>query len=90
MILCVDFDGTCVTHEYPKIGLDIGAGPVLKYFSDRGNQIILHTMRGDDKQLPLFSFTATPLGQAKLWFASKNITLFGTNDNPSQHSCANS
>jgi hypothetical protein len=29
-IIAVDFDGTCVTHEYPSIGKDIGAvlGPV--------------------------------------------------------------
>ena len=25
MIIAIDFDGTCVTHEYPKIGKDIGA-----------------------------------------------------------------
>lgn len=30
MILGLDFDGTCVTHEFPKIGKDIGAIPVLK------------------------------------------------------------
>jgi hypothetical protein len=29
-VVGVDFDGTCVTHEYPKIGRDIGAVPVLK------------------------------------------------------------
>ena len=30
MIIAVDFDGTVVTHEYPRIGNDIGAVPVLK------------------------------------------------------------
>lgn len=25
MIIAVDFDGTCVTHEFPKVGKDIGA-----------------------------------------------------------------
>ncbi len=25
MIIAIDFDGTCVTHMYPKIGRDIGA-----------------------------------------------------------------
>ena len=29
-IIAVDFDGTCVTHEYPKVGRDIGAAAVLK------------------------------------------------------------
>jgi hypothetical protein len=30
MDICIDFDGTCVTHEFPNIGKDIGAIPVLK------------------------------------------------------------
>ena len=30
MYICIDFDGTCVTHEFPSIGKDIGAIPVLK------------------------------------------------------------
>lgn len=30
MIIAVDFDGTCVTHEFPRVGKDIGAVPVLK------------------------------------------------------------
>ena len=28
--IAIDFDGTVVTHEYPKVGRDIGAVPVLK------------------------------------------------------------
>ena len=30
MEICIDFDGTCVTHEFPKVGKDIGAVSVLK------------------------------------------------------------
>jgi hypothetical protein len=30
MIIAVDFDGTCVTHDFPHVGKDIGAVPVLK------------------------------------------------------------
>jgi len=29
MEICIDFDGTCVTHEFPKVGKDIGAVPVF-------------------------------------------------------------
>jgi len=29
MIIAIDFDGTCVTHDYPAIGKDIGAIRVL-------------------------------------------------------------
>jgi predicted mannosyl-3-phosphoglycerate phosphatase (HAD superfamily) len=45
MIIAVDFDGTCVTHEYPRIGRDIGAAPVLKRLTDAGHKLILWTMR---------------------------------------------
>lgn len=30
MIIAVDFDGTCVTHEFPRVGAEIGAAEVLK------------------------------------------------------------
>ena len=30
MVIGIDFDGTCVTHEFPFVGIDIGAVPVLK------------------------------------------------------------
>lgn len=45
MVIAVDFDGTCVTHEFPKIGKDIGAIPVLRKLVEKGHQIILYTMR---------------------------------------------
>ena len=37
MILAVDFDGTCVTHEFPEVGRDIGAVPVLKELVEKGH-----------------------------------------------------
>jgi len=40
MDIAIDFDGTCVTHEYPNIGKDIGAVPVLKRLMESGNQIL--------------------------------------------------
>lgn len=45
MIIAVDFDGTCVTHEFPRVGVEIGAAEVLKELTDKGHQIILFTMR---------------------------------------------
>lgn len=48
MVITVDFDGTCVTHEFPKVGHDIGAVPVLKQLVEKGHHIILRTMRCDD------------------------------------------
>lgn len=73
MYIAVDFDGTCVTHEYPNIGKDIGAVPVLKKLSDSGHKLILNTMRsGDD------------LSDAVKWFEENEISLYGINNNPSQ------
>ena len=45
--IVVDFDGTCVSHEFPKVGYDIGAAPVLKELVSNGHRLILFTMRSD-------------------------------------------
>jgi hypothetical protein len=73
MIIAVDFDGTCCTHEYPKIGRYIGAEPVLKALVDAGHQLILYTMRSGYK-----------LEDAVNWFKQRDIPLLGANENPEQ------
>lgn len=73
MIIAVDFDGTCVTHDYPNIGKDIGAVPVLKELVENGHKIILYTMRCDKE-----------LKEAVQWFESNDIPLFGINENLTQ------
>lgn len=73
MYIAVDFDGTCVTHEYPNIGKDIGAVPVLKKLADSGYKIILNTMRSGQE-----------LEDAVGWFKNNEITLFAANENPTQ------
>lgn len=75
MYIAVDFDGTCVTHEYPNIGKDIGAVPVLKKLADRGYKIILNTMRSGKE-----------LSDAVKWFEENEISLYGINNNPTQKS----
>jgi hypothetical protein len=74
LIIAVDFDGTCVTHEYPSMGKEIGAPEVLKQLVDRGHKLILFTMRDGE-----------PLQEAVDWFKSHSIPLFGINKNPQQH-----
>ena len=74
MVICIDFDGTCVTHKYPAIGDDVGAIPVLNALVDAGHQLILYTMRSDDK-----------LAAAVDWFVKNDIPLYGINQNPTQH-----
>ena len=75
MYIAVDFDGTCVTHEYPKVGKDIGAVPVLKKLTDSGHKLILNTMRAGKE-----------LAAAIKWFIDNDIPLFGANENPTQKS----
>ena len=75
MYIAVDFDGTCVTHEYPRVGKDIGAVPVLKMFIEAGHKLILNTMRSGKE-----------LEDAVQWFEDNNIPLYGANENPTQKS----
>jgi len=89
MIIAVDFDGTCVTHEYPNVGKDIGAAPVLRRLVEQDHRIILWTMRGGTG----IANPAEPdksnehdLQDAIDWFADNDIELFGVNENPTQHS----
>lgn len=75
MVIAVDFDGTVVTHEYPKVGDDIGAVAVLKLLTYAGHKLILYTMRSGKE-----------LEEAKKWFEDRHIRLYGVNENPAQKS----
>lgn len=79
MTLCVDFDGTCVTHDYPRVGKDIGAVPVLKRLVKEGHQLILWTMRSGKE-----------LNDAIKWFKDNDIELYGIQENPTQKSWTSS
>jgi len=79
MIIAVDFDGTCTTHEYPAMGKDIGAETVLKRLSAAGHLLILWTMRSDSY-----------LEDAVQWFKVRGIPLYGINSNPTQKEWTNS
>lgn len=90
MIIAIDFDGTCVTHDFPKVGKDIGAAPVLKELIKNGHQLVLYTMRsdivsptGDDNELHLES--GNYLTDAVNWFKENEIELYGIQTNPTQH-----
>lgn len=82
MIIAVDFDGTCVTHEYPNVGKNIGAEIVLKALTDEGHGLILYTMRDH----PADNSVQDPLQEAIDWFSQNDIPLFGINENPTQKS----
>lgn len=89
MIIAIDFDGTCVTHEFPKVGRDIGAVPVLKRLVNSGHQLILFTMRSDIKKTKSNDYNIHCKGGKYLtdainWFKKNDIPLYGIQTNPSQ------
>lgn len=75
MYIAVDFDGTCVTHDYPEVGKEIGAVPVLKELVKQKHKLILWTMR-----------SGSQLEDAVEWFNSNGIPLYGIQTNPTQKS----
>ena len=79
MYIAIDFDGTCVTHDYPRIGKEIGATEVLKRLVEAGHKLILNTMRSDKE-----------LQDAINWFKKNGIELYGVNENPTQKRWTNS
>lgn len=79
MYIAIDFDGTCVTHDYPRIGKDINAVNVLKKLVANGHKLILNTMRSGKE-----------LKEAINWFKKNDIELYGANENKTQKKWTNS
>jgi len=73
MKIAIDFDGTCVIHDYPATGDNIGAEEVLKELVEKGHQLILYTMR-----------TGVELHFARRWFDEHKIELYGVQYDPEQ------
>lgn len=71
--IACDFDGTVCVHQYPSIGRDIGAVPVLKELISNGHLLILNTMRSGQE-----------LEDAVEWFKENGIPLYGINSTPGQ------
>jgi len=91
IIFAIDFDGTCVTHEFPEIGKDIGAEDVLRELVTNGHRLILYTMRSNSQEHEGFSddvpvnHKGKHLDEAVAWFKRKGIPLYGIQKNPTQH-----
>ncbi len=89
--ILIDFDGTCVAHDFPKIGKEIGAIPVLKKLTNNGHRLILFTMRANrENKNPtetkgIKDVTGPFLDDAVNWFKKNNIPLYGIQTNPTQH-----
>lgn len=79
-IIAVDFDGTIVTHMYPKVGRPVpNAMRVLKRCQEQGVQLILWTMRSNEE-----------LNDAVNYCVNSGLNLWGINKNPVQHGWTNS
>jgi hypothetical protein len=95
MDILIDFDGTVVTHEFPKVGKDIGAVPVLKELVANGHKLILFTMRSDivnptSTSHEIIAESGKYLTAAVEWFRRNDIPLYGIQVNPTQHSWTSS
>ena len=90
MIIAIDFDGTCTSHEFPQVGRDIGAAPILKKLVENGHQLILYTMRCNHEKEPISTDPdILPIGGRYLddaidWFKNNNIPLYAIQENPDQ------
>lgn len=89
MDICIDFDGTCVSHEFPQIGKDIGAVPVLRELIEKDHRLILFTMRSDRKKKKKVGgqeviVEENVLTEAVKWFEENGIPLYGIQKNPTQ------
>lgn len=73
MIIAIDFDGVCVSNEYPQVGLDIGAVPVLLDLVAKGHKLVLLTNRDGQG-----------LTDAENWFRAYGVPLYAINRNPLQ------
>jgi hypothetical protein len=74
LIIAVDFDGTCVEHDYPSVGIEVeGAVDTLRKLVSKGHRIALYTMRSGEL-----------LEAAVRWFKERKIELWCVNHNAKQ------
>lgn len=79
MIIAVDFDGTVVEWDYPRIGAPLPhAVKVLRQLVDDGHEIVLWTVREDHPT----DINKRYLSEAAAWFAQRGIPLLGVNALP--------
>lgn len=71
MIICLDFDGTVVDHQYPRIGEDLDAIGWLGTWVELGARIVLWTCRDGDE-----------LAAAAAYLRDRGIPLYGVNEHP--------
>lgn len=82
MTISLDFDGTCVTHRYPKVGEDLPdcVETLKRWQKEYGVGIILSTMRPEGETLD----------NAIQWFKDRDIPLYAIHFHPTQDTWTNS
>lgn len=84
MIIAVDFDGTLVRHDFPRIGSEApGAFDVLRRLQADGHKLILLTMRSDCRE-------RNYLQEAVDFCAERGVRFWAVNNNPEQGSWTSS
>jgi len=74
MIIAIDFDGTIVEHDYPRIGKPVPlAIETMISLQQSGNQLILYTMRSGKE-----------LQDAVDYCKERGVEFWAVNKNPSQ------
>lgn len=80
MYICVDFDGTIVEHQFPRIGAQVPLAMFwMRRWQELGAKLILWTMRSDDPESGRLV-----LQEAVEYLKDYGIELFGVNKNPTQ------
>ena len=80
MIIAVDFDGTIVEHEFPKIGPAVpGAFEWMKKFQEAGAFLILWTMRSSGQ------LHGDVLSEAVAYCREQGVEFWDWNTNPHQY-----
>jgi len=80
MIIAVDFDGTIVRHDFPRIGAEApNAFKVLRKLQEGGHKLILLTMRSEKY-----------LQDAVDFCAERGVRFWAVNNNPEQGSWTSS
>lgn len=80
--IAVDFDGTIVEHDYPRIGNPIPLALYwMKMWQKEGADLLLWTMRSDDLAVGRFT-----LREAVDYCKRGGIEFYAVNHNPNQDS----
>ena len=82
-VIGLDFNGTCVTYDYPKaVGRDIGAVPVLRRLLEAGHEFVLMTCLTPANHS--VHVRKELYDEMIEWFRKNDIPIIGVNVNPYQ------